>query len=149
RSGEIVEPPRYSPDELIGVVPEDKRAFYDAREIIARIVDGSRFFELQSEIDQGTLAGPATLGGHDIGILANNAPITPEGAKKAAQFLSLCDQAGHPVVFLQNTTGFLVGVEAERAGQVKHGSKMIQAVANLRTPKIALVVGNSYGAGNY
>ena len=84
-----------------------------------------------------------------MGLIGNNAPITPDGAKKAAQFLQLCDQSLTPVIFLQNTTGFLVGVQAEQDGQVKHGSKMIQAVANLRTTKIALVVGNSYGAGNY
>lgn len=144
-----VVPPRHDPQELIGVVPDDPRRFYDCREIIARIVDGSDFLEFSAAIDQGTICGHARLGGHRVGIIGNNAPITPEAARKAAQFLQLCDHNGSPVVFLQNTTGFLVGIQAEQAGQVKHGSKMIQAVANLRTPKIALVVGNSYGAGNY
>ncbi len=144
-----IEPPRHDPEELIGVVPEDPKQFYDVREIIARLVDGSHFLEFSAGIDQGTICGHATLCGHRVGLLGNNAPITPDGAKKAAQFLQLCDQSLTPVIFLQNTTGFLVGVQAEQGGQVKHGSKMIQAVANLRTTKIALVVGNSYGAGNY
>ena len=142
-------PPDHSPEELIGIVPEDPRAFYDVREVIARLVDDSAWIEFSAEIDQGTLCGHARIGGHRVGIVGNNAPITPNGAKKAAQFLQLCDQALTPVIFLQNTTGFLVGVEAEQAGQVKHGAKLIQAVANMRTTKIALVVGNSYGAGNY
>ena len=81
--------------------------------------------------------------------MTNNGPITPQGAKKASQFLQLCDQTNTPMIFLQNTTGFLVGVEAEQAGQVKHGSKMIQSVANFRPPKITIIVGNAYGAGNY
>ena len=81
--------------------------------------------------------------------MTNNGPITPHGAKKASQFLQLCDQTNTPMIFLQNTTGFLVGVEAEQAGQVKHGSKMIQSVANFRPPKITIIVGNAYGAGNY
>lgn len=144
-----VEPPRFDPEELIGIVPADSKRFYDCREIIARLVDGSRLLEFSAAIDQGTICGHARLGGHRVGIVGNNAPITPDGAKKAAQFLQLCDQSLTPVIFLQNTTGFLVGVQAEQDGQVKHGSKMIQAVANLRTTKIALVVGNSYGAGNY
>jgi geranyl-CoA carboxylase beta subunit len=89
------------------------------------------------------------LGGHRLGVIANNAPITPNGAKKAAGFLQLCDQSATPVIFMQNTTGFLVGALPEQAGQVKHGAKLIQAVANARIPKLTLVVGNSYGAGNY
>jgi geranyl-CoA carboxylase beta subunit len=143
------EPPRCDPEELAGVVPPDPKSFYDMREVIARIADGSRFLEFAPDIDQGTLCGHLHLGGHRAGAIANNAPITPAGAKKAAQFLQLCDQSDTPVLFLQNTTGFLVGVEAEQQGQVKHGAKLIQAVANARVPKITLVVGNSYGAGNY
>lgn len=142
-------PPRYDPEELLGIVPADPKQFYDVREVIARLVDDSAFLEFSASIDQGTVCGHAAIGGHRVGLIGNNAPITPEGAKKATQFLQLCDQSLTPVIFLQNTTGFLVGVEAEQAGQVKHGSKMIQAVANLRTTKIALVLGNSYGAGNY
>ncbi|HKU36970.1 MAG TPA: carboxyl transferase domain-containing protein, partial [Polyangiales bacterium] len=89
------------------------------------------------------------LGGHRAGAIGNNAPITPQGAKKAAQFLQLCDASGTPVIFIHNTTGFLVGVEPEQQGQVKHGAKLIQAVANARIPKLSLIAGNSYGAGNY
>jgi geranyl-CoA carboxylase beta subunit len=144
-----VEAPRCDPDELDGIVPADAKASYDIREVIARLVDGSRFLELGSEIDLGTVCGHAHLGGHRVGVIGNNAPITPDGAKKAASFLQLCDQARTPVIFLQNTTGFLVGVDAEERGQVKHGAKLLQAVANARVPKLALVVGKSYGAGNY
>lgn len=146
---ETITAPRHDPSELLGIVPEDPKTFYDARDIIARLVDGSDFLEFSAAIDQGTICGHARICGHRVGIIGNNAPITPDGAKKAAQFIQICDQALTPVIFLQNTTGFLVGVEAESSGQVKHGSKMIQAVANMRTTKIALVVGNSYGAGNY
>jgi geranyl-CoA carboxylase beta subunit len=142
-------PPRYAGDELLGVVPPDPKTFYDAREIIARIADRSCFFEFSAELDRGTLCGHIHLGGHRAGVIANNAPITPNGAKKAAQFLQLCDGSSTPVFFIHNTTGFLVGVEPEQQGQVKHGAKLIQAVANARIPKISLVVGNSYGAGNY
>ncbi len=143
------EPPRLDPQELDCVVPPDPKLFYDVREIIARIADGSRFLELGAELDQGAVCGHIHLGGYRAAVIGNNAPITPDGAKKAAQLLQLCDQSDTPVIFLHNTTGFLVGVEAERQGQVKHGAKLIQAVANARVPKLALVVGNSYGAGNY
>jgi geranyl-CoA carboxylase beta subunit len=141
--------PLYAAEELSGIVPPDPRAFYDVRELIARIADASEFLEFASEIDQGTVCGRIRLGGHRAAVIGNNGPIGPAGAKKAASFLQLCDQSATPVIFLQNTTGFLVGVEAERAGQVKHGAKLIQAVANARVPKLTLVVGNSYGAGNY
>jgi len=142
-------PSLYSAAELRGIVSEDKRIPYDMREVIARIVDGSRFLEFELDIDDHTLCGHAHIDGWRVGIITNNGPITPEGAKKASQFLQLCDQSNTPMVFLQNTTGFLVGVEAEVTGQVKHGSKMIQAVANFRPPKLTIIVGNSYGAGNY
>ncbi|HET6334523.1 MAG TPA: carboxyl transferase domain-containing protein [Polyangiales bacterium] len=141
--------PRYDTRELTGVVPPDSKTFYDAREIIARIADASSWLEFSTELDRGTLCGQIHLGGHRAGVIANNGPITPNGAKKAAQFLQLCDQSNTPVVFVHNTTGFLVGVEPEQQGQVKHGAKLIQAVANARIPKLSLVVGNSYGAGNY
>jgi geranyl-CoA carboxylase beta subunit len=142
-------PPLYAPEELSAIVPPDPKLFYDVREVIARIADASELFEFAPELDQGTLCGHIHLGGHRAAVIANNAPITPNGAKKAAGFLQLCDQSGTPVVFIQNTTGFLVGVEPEQQGQVKHGAKLIQAVANARVPKLTLVVGNSYGAGNY
>ena len=143
------EPPKLAAEQLAEIVPPDPKRFYDVRELIACIADGSRFLEFASEIDQGTVCSHIHLGGHRAAVIGNNAPITPNGAKKAAGFLQLCDQSDTPVLFLQNTTGFLVGLEAEQQGQVKHGAKLIQAVANARVPKIALVVGNSYGAGNY
>ncbi len=144
-----VKTPRYPAEELHGIVAEDKRIPYDMREVIMRIVDDSEFFEFEAAFDQQTLCGHAHIGGWRIGIITNNGPITPEGAKKAAHFLQLCDQSNTPMIFLHNTTGFLVGVAAEQGGQVKHGSKLIQAVANFRPPKISIIVGNSYGAGNY
>jgi geranyl-CoA carboxylase beta subunit len=143
------EAPRYPAEELRGIVNEDKRVPYDMREVIARVVDDSWFLEFQPDMDDHTLCGHAYLDGWRIGIITNNGPITPEGAKKATQFLQLCDQTDTPMIFLQNTTGFLVGVAAEQGGQVKHGSKMIQAVANFHPPKLTILVGNSYGAGNY
>lgn len=144
-----IEEPLYPATELRGIVSEDKRKPYDMREVIMRISDASEFFEFQPVMDQHTLCGHVNIGGWRCGIITNNGPITPEGAKKASQFLQLCDQSNTPMLFLHNTTGFLVGVEAEQNGQVKHGSKMIQAVANFRPPKISIIVGNSYGAGNY
>ncbi|MDD9964643.1 MAG: acyl-CoA carboxylase subunit beta [Myxococcales bacterium] len=143
------EPPEHDPEELIGIVPADPKVSYDVREVVARLADRSVLLEFGAAIDAGTVCGHGHLGGHRVGFVGNNGPITPAGAKKATQFLQLCDQSMTPVIFLQNTTGFLVGVEAEEQGQVKHGSKMIQAVANMRTTKISLVLGNSYGAGNY
>ncbi len=149
RRDAAIEPPLYPAHELRGIVSEDKRIPYDMREVIMRIADGSRFFEFEPVMDAHTLCGHINIGGWRCGIITNNGPITPEGAKKASQFLQLCDQTDTPMLFLHNTTGFLVGVEAEQGGQVKHGSKMIQAVANFRPPKISIIVGNSYGAGNY
>ena len=141
--------PRYPAEELRGIVAEDKRVPYDMREVIARVFDDSWFVEFEPTIDDQTVCGHVYLDGYRCGVLTNNGPITPEGAKKASHFLQLCDQSNTPMVFLQNTTGFLVGVEAEQGGQVKHGSKMIQAVANFRPPKLTVIVGNAYGAGNY
>ena len=143
------EPPRCAPSELDAIVPADPKACYDVRELIARIADGSRFLDFAPDMDLGTVCGHFHLGGHRVAMIGNNAPITPAGAKKAAELLQLCDQSGTPVFFIHNTTGFLVGVEAEQQGQVKHGAKLIQAVANARVPKLSLLVGNSYGAGNY
>jgi len=146
---EEVTPPRYDPEELIGIFPEDKRKPLAMQEVIARVVDGSEFFEFSPAVDPQTVCGHAQIGGKRCGIITNNGPITPKGAVKAAQFIQLCDQAFIPLVFLQNTTGFLIGTEVERLGQVKHSAKLIQAVANARVPKITILVGNSYGAGNY
>lgn len=141
--------PRYPADELLGLIPEDPKKPYDVREIIARIADGSNFLEFKSEFDAQTVCGHLHIRGHALGLIGNNGPITPQGASKAAQFIQLCDQSRTPLLFLHNTTGFMVGTEAERLGVIKHGAKMIQAVANARVPKLAIVVGGSYGAGNY
>jgi geranyl-CoA carboxylase beta subunit len=146
---QLAEQPLFPASELRGIVSEDKKIPYDMREVIARVFDGSKFFEFEPANDQHTVCGHAYIGGWRCGIMTNNGPITPQGAKKASQFLQLCDQTNTPMIFLQNTTGFLVGVEAEQAGQVKHGSKMIQAVANFRPIKLTIIVGNAYGAGNY
>ncbi len=145
----VSEPPRYDPDELLGIVPADEKAGFDMREIVARIVDGSDFLEFKAAYSPDTVCGHAAIEGHRVGILANNGPIMPTGSLKAAQFIQLCDQSGTPLVFLQNTTGYMVGTEAERAGAVKHGSKMIQAVATARVPKFTILIGGSFGAGNY
>lgn len=144
-----VEPPLYDPDELLGLMGEDRRKPVRAQDIIARVVDGSRFDEFATPKDPGTVCGTARIGGKLVGLLANNGPITPAGAVKASHFIQLCDQRQTPLVFLQNTTGFLVGTAVERAGQVKHSAKLIQQVANTRCPKLTLLLGNAYGAGNY
>ena len=141
--------PLYPAEELIGVIPDDAKKPYDVREVIARIGDGSRFLDFKNEYDNQTVCGTIRIEGHSVGIIGNNGPITTAGATKAAQFIQLCDQAGTPIVFLHNTTGFMVGTHSEQNGIIKHGSKMLQAVANCRVPKIAVVVGGSYGAGNY
>jgi geranyl-CoA carboxylase beta subunit len=142
-------PPRYSAEELCGVVPADYRQPYDAREVIARIVDDSDFLDFKSTWGADTVCGQASIAGTQCGIIANNGPIDANGAAKVGQFIQLCCQSNTPLIFLQNTTGFIVGTEAERAGIVKHGSKMIQAVANASVPKITLQIGASFGAGNY
>ena len=149
REARSYEEPLYSPDELLGVVPTDSKTPYDVREIIARIADGSEFLAFKQAWDGQTVCGQISIWGHSCGVIGNNGPITPEGAAKAAQFIQLMDQSNTPIVFLQNTTGFMVGTDAERKGVIKHGSKMIQAVANARVPMLTIVVGGSYGAGNY
>ncbi|QEY63935.1 acyl-CoA carboxylase subunit beta [Metapseudomonas lalkuanensis] len=141
--------PLYSSEELLGVVPADPKKPYDVREIIARIADGSEFLDFKNEFDSQTVCGHLRIEGRPCGLIGNNGPITPQGAAKAAQFIQLCEQANVPLLFLHNTTGFMVGTESEQLGVIKHGSKMIQAVANARVPKLTLVVGGSYGAGNY
>ncbi|MGY1449010.1 geranyl-CoA carboxylase subunit beta [Pseudomonas chlororaphis] len=141
--------PLYPIDELLGLIPDDPKKPYDAREIIARIADGSNFLEFKGEFDQQTLCGHLQIQGRPCGFIGNNGPITPKGASKAAQFIQLCDQSGTPLLFFHNTTGFMVGTESEQQGVIKHGSKLIQAVANARVPKLTIVVGGSYGAGNY
>ena len=122
--------PRFDREELLGVVPADEREPYDVREVIARVVDGSDFLEFKASLAADTVCGHARIHGQRVGILGNNGPIQPAGSTKAAQFIQLCDQTGTPLIFLQNTTGYMVGKAAEQAGAIKHGSKMIQAVAN-------------------
>jgi geranyl-CoA carboxylase beta subunit len=141
--------PLFPAAELLGVVPADEREPYDVREVISRLVDGSDFLEFKAPYAPDTVCGHARLHGHAIGIIGNNGPIQPSGSTKAAQFIQLCDQSGTPLIFLQNTTGYMVGKAAEQAGAIKHGSKMIQAVANARVPKFTIVLGGSFGAGNY
>jgi geranyl-CoA carboxylase beta subunit len=148
-AGQGAAPPLRPAEELLGVVPADEREPYDVREVILRVVDGSDFLEFKAGYGSETVCGHARIEGHRVGILGNNGPIQPSGSTKAAQFIQLCDQSKTPLVFLQNTTGYMVGSEAERGGAVKHGSKMIQAVANARVPKLTIVLGGSYGAGNY
>ncbi|MCC5972263.1 MAG: acyl-CoA carboxylase subunit beta [Pararhodobacter sp.] len=142
-------PPLYPRDDLMGIVPVDPRQPYDCLEIIARLADGSEFLAFKPEYDAQTVCGHMKVEGMACAVIGNNGPITAQGAAKAGQFIQLCDQGNVPILFLHNTTGFLVGTEPERAGIIKHGSKMIQAVANARVPKISIVVGGSYGAGNY
>jgi geranyl-CoA carboxylase beta subunit len=141
--------PLYSPDELCGVVPTDYRKPFDVREVIARIVDGSRFLAFKELYGEHTVCGHAHIEGYACGIIGNNGPIDADGAAKTAQFIQLCTQSNTPLIFLQNTTGYLVGKEMEQGGIVKHGAKMIQAVANTTVPKITLHIGASFGAGNY
>ena len=141
--------PLYPIDELLGLIPEDAKKPYDVREIIARIADESDFLEFKGEFDQQTICGQLKIQGRACGFIGNNGPITPQGASKAAQFIQLCDQSQTPLLFFHNTTGFMVGTESEQQGVIKHGSKLIQAVANARVPKLTIVVGGSYGAGNY
>jgi geranyl-CoA carboxylase beta subunit len=141
--------PLFDEQELMGIVPADEREPYDVREVIARLVDGSDFLEFKAEYGVEMMCGHARVHGQLVGILGNNGPIQPAGSTKAAQFIQLCDQTGTPLVFLQNTTGYMVGSVAERSGAIKHGSKMIQAVANARVPKFTFILGGSYGAGNY
>ncbi len=141
--------PVYDPDEIAGVIPVDYRSPYDMRELVARVVDGSDFMDFKSRYGPTTVCVQAEIFGLPCGILGNNGPIDPEGATKATQFLQLCDQSNIPMLFFQNTTGYIVGTKSERAGMIKHGSKMIQAVTNLEVPRITLMTGASFGAGNY
>jgi geranyl-CoA carboxylase beta subunit len=141
--------PLLSADELTGVVPIDYRKPVDVREVVARLVDGSDFLEFKALYGTHTVVGHASIEGHAVGIVGNNGPIDADGATKAAHFIQACSQSNTPIIYLQNTTGYMVGREAEAAGIVKHGSKMIQAVANATVPQLTLHIGASFGAGNY
>jgi geranyl-CoA carboxylase beta subunit len=139
----------YPAEQLAGVVPTDPKVPYDVRELLARVVDGSSLEEFKSRYGASTVCGFSSITGIACAFIGNNGPIDTQGATKAAQFIQLCDQADLPLIFLNNTTGYMVGTAYEQAGMIKHGSKMIQAVANARVPKISLYVGASFGAGNY
>jgi 3-methylcrotonyl-CoA carboxylase beta subunit len=143
------EPPLYDPRELYGVVPDDTRRPYDVHEVIARVVDGSRFQEFKALYGPTVVCGFAHVHGHPAGIVANNGVLFSESALKATHFIELCTQRRVPLVFLQNITGFIVGREYERRGIAKDGAKMVHAVANARVPKITVIIGGSFGAGNY
>jgi 3-methylcrotonyl-CoA carboxylase beta subunit len=141
--------PLVDEDELYGAVPVDVNAQYDVREVIARIVDGSGFHEFKSGYGQTLVTGFARIHGHRVGIVANNGVLFSESALKGAHFIELCDQRGIPLVFLQNISGFMVGRDYEAGGIAKNGAKMVTAVATCRVPKLTVVIGGSFGAGNY
>jgi len=141
--------PIYDSDEIAGIVPVNYRKPYDVREVIARIVDGSDFSNFKANYGVSTLCLQAEIYGQKCGIISNNGPIDPNGATKAAHFIQLMDQVDTPLIFLQNTTGYMVGKDYEQAGMIKHGSKMIQAVTNTSVPRLTLMIGASFGAGNY
>jgi 3-methylcrotonyl-CoA carboxylase beta subunit len=134
---------------IYGVVPVDSRTAYDVREVIARIVDGSHFHEFKAEYATTLVTGFARLHGHPVGIVANNGVLFSESALKGAHFIEVCDQRGIPLIFLQNISGFMVGREYEAGGITKHGAKMVTAVATTRVPKLTVIIGGSFGAGNY
>ncbi|MCC5033368.1 methylcrotonoyl-CoA carboxylase [Streptomyces sp. WAC 00631] len=148
-SVEPAEEPAVDPAGLYGAVPADSRTPYDVREVIARITDGSRFAEFKAEYGQTLVTGFARIHGHPVGIVANNGILFSESAQKGAHFIELCDQRGIPLLFLQNISGFMVGRDYEAGGIAKHGAKMVTAVACTRVPKLTVVIGGSYGAGNY
>ena len=141
--------PQADPGELYGVIPAAPRTPYDVREVIARIADGSRFTEFKAEYGPTLVTGFARVYGHPVGIIANNGILFAETAMKGAHFIELCDQRQIPLVFLQNITGFMVGRQYEAGGIAKHGAKMVTAVSCARVPKFTVVIGGSFGAGNY
>ena len=141
--------PLYPAEDLLGIAPIDYRQPLDMREIIARIVDGSDLLEFGADYGPQTLCGHANIYGMPVGIVTNNGPLDPAGANKATHFIQSCCQSGTPLLYLQNTTGYIVGKASEQDGMIKHGSKMIQAVSNATVPSITLHCGASFGAGNY
>jgi 3-methylcrotonyl-CoA carboxylase beta subunit len=143
------EEPLYPADELYGVLPATFRETYDVREVIARLVDGSKFREFKARYGTTLVCGFARIHGYPVGVIANNGVLFSESALKATHFIELCDQRGVPLIFLQNITGFMVGRDYEAGGIAKDGAKMVHAVANTRVPKLTVVIGGSFGAGNY
>ena len=142
-------PPRFDAQELLGLMPAHHREPVDLREVIVRIVDNSELIEFKALYGSATVCVQAHLGGHAISLIANNGPIDVAGANKATHFIQWMCQLGHPIIYLQNTTGYMVGKDSEQGGMIKHGSKMIQAVTNATVPQITLQCGASFGAGNY
>ena len=145
----IVEDPIYDADELMGIIPMDNRTTYDVREIISRIVDGSRFHEFKNRYGPTLVCGFAKIHGYPVGIVANNGILFSESSLKGAHFVELCGQRGIPLIFLQNITGFMVGKDAESGGIAKDGAKLVTAVSCVPVPKFTVVIGGSHGAGNY
>ncbi|MGO4915592.1 carboxyl transferase domain-containing protein [Pseudogemmobacter sp. W21_MBD1_M6] len=143
------EEPAFDPEELLGVVPADLRTPYDIREVIARVVDGSRFDEFKPRFGETLVTGFAHLRGCPVGIIANNGVLFSEAAQKGAHFIEICSQRRIPLIFLQNITGFMVGRKYENEGIARHGAKLVTAVATTSVPKITMVIGGSFGAGNY
>ncbi|MCK9996787.1 MAG: methylcrotonoyl-CoA carboxylase, partial [Candidatus Krumholzibacteria bacterium] len=143
------EPPHYDPEELYGVVSHDPKFPFDIREVIARMVDGSRMHEFKPRYGTTLVTGFARLHGYSVGIVANNGILFSEEALKATHFIELCNARGIPLIFLQNITGFMIGKKYEHGGIAKDGAKMVNAVSNSTVPKFTVVVGGSYGAGNY
>jgi acetyl-CoA carboxylase carboxyltransferase component len=143
------DPPALDPEELLGIVSPDLRRPVDVREVIGRIVDGSRFEEFKPRYGSTLVCGWASIGGYPIGILGNNGVLYPESAEKGAHMIQLCNQIDVPLLFLQNITGFVVGRDFERAGIIKKGSQLINAVSNSTVPHFTVIIGNSYGAGTY
>jgi len=141
--------PKYDPDELYGIIPDDVRAPYDVHEVIARIVDGSEFHEFKSLYGSTLVCGFAHIWGKPVAILANNGVLFSESAVKGAHFIQLAQQRGVPLLFLQNISGFMVGGKYEAEGIAKNGAKLVTAVATAQVPKITVLIGGSFGAGNY
>jgi 3-methylcrotonyl-CoA carboxylase beta subunit len=141
--------PQYDPHELYGIVPRDARQPFEVREVIARIVDGSVFDEFKARYGTTLVCGFARISGYPVGVVANNGILFGESAQKGTHFIELCGQRKIPLVFLQNITGFMVGRKYEADGIAKHGAKMVTAVSSVQVPKFTVIIGNSYGAGNY
>lgn len=141
--------PRFDADELLALMPAHHREPVDMREVMLRITDASEILEFKSLYGAATVCAQAHIGGHAVGLISNNGPIDVAGANKATHFIQWMCQLGHPLIYLQNTTGYMVGKDSEQAGMIKHGSKMIQAVTNATVPQITLQCGASFGAGNY
>ena len=143
------EDPYHDPEELLGIIPNDNRTPYDVREVISRIVDGSRFHEFKERYGTSLVCGFARIHGYPVGIVANNGILFSESSLKGAHFVELCGQRGIPLVFLQNIMGFMVGRDAEAGGIAKDGAKLVTAVSCVPVPKFTVIIGGSHGAGNY